>query len=175
MSLQEKALKIKAIVLDVDGVLTDGRIGYGGDGEEIKFFNVRDGHAIKLATRAGMKVGILSGRRSKANETRAAELGFDFAYQNEKNKSEALDRLLAELGLREEECLYMGDDLVDLPVFRRVGVAVTVADGVEELDSESDFRTRAPGGQGAVRETLVWLLKAQGKWEDVTRRYYPAD
>ena len=165
--------KIRAIVLDVDGVLTDGRIGYGGGhAGEIKFFHVRDGHGIKLASRAGLKVGILSGRGSAANEIRAKELGFDFIYQNCKNKAEGFEILLQEQGLRAEECFYMGDDLVDLPVMRKAGIAAVPADGCQELDDCAALRTKTCGGMGAVREAIEWLLKGKNLWQTVIARYY---
>lgn len=173
MSLQEKSLKIKALVLDVDGVLTDGRIGYSGDsGCEIKFFDVRDGHGIKLALRAGLKVGILSGRRSQANEVRASELGLSFLYQGVKDKKSGLERLLEEQGLLAEECLYIGDDVVDIPPMRLSGIAVAVGNGVRELDAVCDFRTAAKGGRGAVRETIEWLLKERNQWNGLMQRYF---
>ncbi len=172
MDLTEKAKKIKVVILDVDGVLTDGLVGYDGSGQEVKFFNVKDGHAIKLLSRAGFKVGILSGRASRANETRAAELGLDFLCQNEKVKADAFNRLIQELDVEPDECLYMGDDLVDIPVFRLCGIGVAVADSTQEALDAADFATTADGGRGAVREVAVWLLKAQGKWEGVTNRYF---
>ncbi len=172
MTLREKALEIKAIVLDVDGVLTDGRIGYGGGSDdEVKFFNVRDGHGLKLAMRAGLKVGILSGRCSKANRTRFNELKLDFLYEGMKDKREGFKLILSERGLLAKEILYVGDDLIDMPPMRECGVAVAVADGVAELDSVADFRTKAKGGEGAVREAVEWILKEQGKWDSVIARY----
>ncbi len=172
MNLSDKASKIKAIVLDIDGVLTNALIGYGGghDGE-IKFFNVRDGLAIKLAMRAGLKVGILSGRSSDANKRRIRELDLDFSYEGEKDKGTAFNRLLDENGLTENECLYIGDDLIDLPVLCRTGLSVVVADGAEELDEFCDFRTKNAGGYGAVRETITWLLKEQDKWDLLMEKY----
>lgn len=163
--------KIKAIVLDIDGVLTDGRIGYRDDGNEIKFFHVRDGHGIVLARRAGLKVGILSGRRSLANEVRAQELKLDFLYQATLNKGDGFDKLLEEQGLTAEECMYVGDDLVDIPPMKKAGFAVAVGDGVPELDQVCHFRTKSTGGCGAVREAIEYLLKGQGKWEDLLARY----
>ncbi len=164
------AERIRAIVLDIDGVLTDGRIGYGA-AEEIKFFHVRDGHGIKLAQRAGLMVGCLSGRSAEANRKRALELGLQFLYEGRHDKLAAFEVLLAEQGLRAEECLYIGDDVVDMPVMRRAGIAVAVADGVPELEEVCDFRTRLPGGRGAVRETIDWLLKEQKKWDMAMARY----
>jgi len=172
MRLQTKACRIKAVVLDVDGVLTDARTGYGPDEHEIKFFSVRDGLGVDLARQAGLLVGIISGRRSKANARRAEELKLDFAFQGERDKAAAFARLLAERGLTAEECLYIGDDLIDIPVMRRAGLAVAVADAAPELDLCSDFRTLAKGGAGAVRETLEWLLKEQGKWQDLVAKYF---
>ena len=170
MISSETFKRIKAVVLDVDGVLTDGRAGYGA-AEEIEFVNMRDGHWMKLAMRAGLKVGLLSGRGSEANRKRAAELGLSFIYENCKDKLEGFERLLAEHGLRPEECLYIGDDVIDLPVLRRAGVAVAVADAVPELDEAADFRTQLPGGHGAVYEAIRRLLIEQEKLDSVMERY----
>jgi YrbI family 3-deoxy-D-manno-octulosonate 8-phosphate phosphatase len=170
MDLKEKALNIKAVVLDIDGVLTNGRIGYG-ESDEIKFFHVRDGHGIKLAMRAGLKVGALSGRSAEANRKRAQELSFDFIYEGRKDKRETFKLLLEENHLLPEECLYMGDDVVDIPVMKEAGIAVAVADACSELEAFCDFRTKLPGGKGAVREVLEWLLKEQGKWEELMKKY----
>ncbi|MBE6368783.1 MAG: HAD-IIIA family hydrolase [Lentisphaerae bacterium] len=168
----ERWQKIKALVLDIDGILTDGRIGYGtGSPEEIKFFHVRDGHGIKLAMRAGFLVGVLSGRQSAANARRAAELGFSFVYEGKKDKAAAFAELLAEQNLTAEECLYMGDDTVDMAVMRQAGIAVTVADAPFYMDMAADFRTTLPGGRGAVREVIDQLLMRSGKWETVMSRY----
>lgn len=161
---------IKAIVLDIDGVLTDGRIGYEGP-KEIKFFHVRDGHGLKLAMRAGIKVGILSGRSSEANRVRVQELGLDFLYEGKKDKREAFVTLLQEQNLKAEECLYVGDDVVDIPVLRQSGIAVTVADAPEMMNEFCHFRTKAGGGCGAVREIVELLLKRQGKWDKLMERY----
>ena len=168
----ERWKKIRAIVLDIDGILTDGRIGYGtGSPEEIKFFHVRDGHGIKLAMRAGVMVGVLSGRKSAANARRAEELGFNFVYENKKDKLTAFNELLAEQNLAAEECLYMGDDVVDLPVMRLAGIAATVADAPVYMDEGADFRTQHNGGQGAIREVVDELLMQSGKWAAVMERY----
>ncbi len=173
MNFHEKASRIRAIVLDVDGVLTDGGIGYGcGSKDEIKFFHVRDGHGIVLAKRAGLKVGILSGRSSETNRTRAAELKLDFLYEGFLDKAEGFRNLLEAQNLAPEECLYIGDDLVDARPMALSGLAVVVGDGVPELDSVADYRTRAAGGRGAVRETIELLLKEQGKWDSLLARYF---
>ena len=168
----ERWKKIRAVVLDIDGILTDGRIGYGtGSPEEIKFFHVRDGHGIKLAMRAGFLVGVLSGRKSAANARRAAELGFSFLYEGKKDKAAAFQELLADHNLQPDECLYMGDDTIDLPVMRQAGIAVTVADAPVYMDTAADFRTDHSGGQGAVREVVDHLLMQSGKWAEVMARY----
>jgi 3-deoxy-D-manno-octulosonate 8-phosphate phosphatase (KDO 8-P phosphatase) len=165
MNLADRARGIQAVVFDVDGVLTDGTFGYAGGGSEIKFFSARDGHGIKLLRRAGLRVGILSGRSSDANLRRAEELGLDFVYQGEKDKGEAFVRLLREQNLSAEHCLYVGDDVVDMPVMRQAGVSVAVA------DATADWQTQAPGGHGAAREVARWILQQQGKWETVMERY----
>ncbi len=172
MNLKEKASKIKAIVLDIDGVLTNGLIGYSGfSDQEMKFFHVRDGHGIKLAKRAGLKVGVLSGRTAEANRKRAVELEFDFFYQGKKDKREAFEILLKEQNLSASECLYMGDDVVDLPIMTKVGISVTVADAPEYMDKYCDFRTKLRGGEGAVREVIELLLKEKGKWDELMEKY----
>ena len=170
MISQKKIDKIKALVLDIDGVLTDGRLGYSA-GDEIKFFHARDGHGIKMAIRGGILVGVLSGRIAESNRKRAKELGFSFFYEGQKDKRKAFELLLKEQNLKADECLYMGDDVVDLPPMLKCGIAVTVADAPEYMDKYCDFRTVKGGGQGAVREVIDWLLMKQGKWDQQMERY----
>jgi len=170
MISQKKIDKIKALVLDIDGVLTDGRLGYSA-GDEIKFFHARDGHGIKMAIRAGILVGVLSGRVAESNRKRGKELGFSFFYEGQKDKRKAFELLLKEQNLKADECLYMGDDVVDLPPMLKSGLAVTVADAPEYMDKYCDFRTVKGGGQGAVREVIDWLLMKQGKWDQQMERY----
>lgn len=162
---------VKAVVFDIDGVLTNGLLGYSDGKEEQKFFHVRDGHGIKLAKRAGLKVGALSGGSGEANRKRAEKLGLDFLYEGKEDKREAFDLLLKEQGLAPEECLFIGDDVIDIPILKRAGVAVVVADAPEYMDHFCDFRTVLEGGKGAVREVLEWLLKEQEKWEKLMQRY----
>ncbi|MFA4943646.1 MAG: phenylphosphate carboxylase subunit delta [Lentisphaeria bacterium] len=162
---------IQAVLLDVDGVLTDGRVGYGGGPDEIKFFDIKDGHGLKLCLRAGLQVGILSGRVSAANQRRAAELGLSFCIQGAKDKLAAFETFLAERHLEGRNCLYVADDLIDLPVMRRAAVAVAVADAVAEVRAAATWVTQAPGGRGAVREVCEWLLKRQNKWNALVERY----
>jgi len=169
----KNALKnIKTIILDIDGVLTDGTIAYDADGREIKYFNARDGHGIKLAMRAGLKVGLLSGRESEANKKRAAELGLNFIYENIKDKKNGFLKLLDEHNINPEECLFAGDDLVDIPPMKMAGFAATVADAPEYLNEFCDYRSKLPGGKGAVREIIELILKEQDKWKQVTEKYF---
>lgn len=170
-SLGEKARQIRLVLLDVDGVLTDGRIGYFGETGEIKFFNVKDGHALKLLRRAGLRVGIFSGRASAANRRRAVELGMEIVRENVKDKRAAFPILLKEHGWTPEECLYVGDDMVDIPVLKAAGIGVAVADAPPEVRAAADWCTQAAGGAGAVREVAVWLLKEQNMWRKVMERY----
>ncbi|MCK5803539.1 MAG: HAD-IIIA family hydrolase, partial [Lentisphaeria bacterium] len=167
MNLSEKLLRVRAVVLDVDGILTDGRIGYGGDGKEIKFFDVKDGLGIKLLQKNGFLVGILSGRGSMANRTRAEELKLDFVYEKKRDKATAFATLLEEHGLKASECLYMGDDLVDLAVLRQAGVSATVSDAHPAVRESCLLVTAARGGRGAVREVAELLLDGRGVWREI--------
>lgn len=164
--------KIKLLLLDVDGVMTDGRIIYGNDGEEVKAFDVKDGHGLKLIQRAGIKVGIITGRQSRIVEKRAAELGIDIVYQGAKVKLEPFQEILEKLSLSPEEIAYVGDDVVDLPVMRKVGFAATVADAVEDVKPYADMVTTRCGGRGAVREICDFILKESGRWAEVAQRYF---
>lgn len=169
---EERAKKIKLLILDVDGVMTDGRIIYGDDGTEYKCFDVRDGHAMKMAGRAGLKMAIISGRSSKVTERRGKELGIELIYQNVHNKIEVYEKILKENNLKDEETAYIGDDLVDLPVMRRVGLSASVEDALPEVKEEALLVTKNRGGRGAVREIIEYILTSQGLWEGVTKRYY---
>ena len=172
MTLPADAKQITTVILDIDGVLTDGRVGYGaGSDEEIKFFFVRDGLGLSLLRQVGLKVGALSGRKSGANARRARELSFDFLYEDCQSKLEGFQRLLADLQVTPEQCLYVGDDLLDLPVMRRVGIAVAVGDAVAEARAVAHWQLSTPGGRGAVREMAERLLKARGQWELVLQKY----
>jgi 3-deoxy-D-manno-octulosonate 8-phosphate phosphatase (KDO 8-P phosphatase) len=169
---EERARKVRFLLLDVDGVMTDGRLGFDGEGREFKFFYARDGIGIKLLQQAGVRVGILSGRRAKVVTLRAKELGISLIRQKIKDKAEALGEILKTEKLRPEQVCYMGDDLVDLSVLRRVGFAVAVADAVAEVKFVAHLVTRTPGGRGAVREVCEKILKIQGKWEKGTRKFF---
>lgn len=169
-SAEQRAAKVRAIILDVDGVLTDGGLWYGPDGEA-KVFNVRDGHGIVLARLAGMKTAFLTGRRSESMRRRAAELKIDQVRDGVVRKGEALAELLAALGVTAEETCYAGDDLVDLPVLRKVGFPATVADAVPEVRAAVALVTAARGGHGAVRELVEFILKAKGEWAGMVERH----
>ncbi len=170
--MEQKAAKIKLLLLDVDGVLTNGQIIYDGAGNELKMFDVRDGHGLKLVQRAGIQVGIITGRKSEVVSRRAAELGIEILYQGALNKLEPYEQIVAQTGLPEEQIAYVGDDLVDLPVLRRVGFAATVADADEAVCQRVDYVAGLPGGRGAVREICDLLLKASGAWQEITARYF---
>ena len=169
--LIEKMRKVKVLILDVDGVLTDGRIIISDDGQETKCFHVRDGHGLKIMKRAGIEVMFLTGRKSRVVEHRARELGVDKVYQGARDKLAIFNEILADGGLSPEHAAYMGDDIVDLPVLRRAGFSITVCDAHSEVLRAVDLVTRNAGGRGAVREVCEMILKAQGKWENLMERY----
>ncbi len=173
LNWKERAKRIRLLLLDVDGILTDGRIVYDGSGREVKFFHIRDGQGIRLLQRAGIGVGILTGRGSKAVDRRARELGIDPVLQKVRDKGRALQEILTRKKVRADEVCYAGDDLVDLAVLTSVGLAVTVPEASAEVKAVVQYTTRLPGGQGAVREIAEILLKAQGKWENVIRDFRP--
>ena len=167
----EKAKNVRLLILDVDGVLTDGRIVIDDRGVETKCFDVRDGHGIKLLKRANIEVVIITGRQSQVVSHRAKELGIDSVYQNIHDKLEVYQARLEEKGLKDGEVGFVGDDLVDLPLLKRVGFSAVVADGMEELKPYADYVSRNKGGRGAVREISELILKAQGKWSELMERY----
>lgn len=171
-TLQARILPVRLMVFDVDGVLTDGRVIYHDDGSEIKEFDVHDGHGIKLLQRAGIDVALITGRSCRAVEHRAAGLGIDKVYQGAIDKLEAYAGLQAQTGLGDEEIGFMGDDLIDIPLLRRVGFAVVVPNAVSHVMPYAHYVTRARGGHGAAREVCELLLGVQGLWEEVTRRYF---
>jgi 3-deoxy-D-manno-octulosonate 8-phosphate phosphatase (KDO 8-P phosphatase) len=170
--LQEIAKGIKLLILDVDGVLTDGRIILDNEGNELKAFNVRDGHGIKMLAKAGVQVAIITGRYSKVVERRALELGITEVYQRCHIKTVAFDHIIGQYGLTEREVAYMGDDIVDIPVFKRVGMPIAVSDAADEARNFAAMVTKNGGGRGAVREICDLLLKAKGLWEPLTREYF---
>jgi 3-deoxy-D-manno-octulosonate 8-phosphate phosphatase (KDO 8-P phosphatase) len=170
--MNDRLKKIKLLILDVDGVMTDGRIIFDSNGVESKFFNVKDGHGIKMLQRSGIEVGIVSGRQSQVVANRALELGIARVYQGSLDKLTPYLEILEKTGLTDEQVAYMGDDIIDLPVMRRVGFAAAPADALDAVVQHAHFVTRNRGGWGAVREVCDLILTAQGTWETVTARYY---
>ncbi len=170
--MQRKLARIKLLLLDVDGVMTDGRIIYDNRGNELKAFDVKDGHGLKMLQRAGIRVGIITGRKSEIVSRRAEELGIDLLYQGALRKIEPYREILETCALHDSQVAYVGDDLVDLPILRRVGFSATVADAHADVAPLVDYVTTRPGGRGAVREICDLLLKACGHWETLTLRYF---
>jgi 3-deoxy-D-manno-octulosonate 8-phosphate phosphatase (KDO 8-P phosphatase) len=166
-TLLERLQRIRCLLLDVDGVLTDGRITFTANGDEIKSFHVRDGSGIKAWQQCGYMVAIISGRESPAVTRRAAELGIDHVWLKQSDKWPPYLALQKQLALTSEEICAMGDDLADLPVLRHCGVSIAAADACADVAASVDYRTAAAGGAGAVREAIEWLLRAQGKWATV--------
>ncbi|MCA9773236.1 MAG: HAD hydrolase family protein, partial [Myxococcales bacterium] len=167
-ALVERLRKVKLLLLDCDGVLTDGTIIVGGTGDEIKHFHVRDGHGIRMLQRiAGVKAGIVTGRKSRAVEIRAQDLKIERVHQLIWDKSALLDEILAEEGLEADEVGFIGDDVQDAKVLRRVGFAASVADGHPLAKAAAHYVTELAGGKGAVREVIDMILHAQGHWERV--------
>lgn len=170
--IRRKAQRIKLLLLDVDGVLSDGRIVVDNEGEEMKYFDARDGHGIRLLARAGIEVGLLTGRYSRVVSHRARDLGIRMVYQKVFNKVDVYQKIKRRKRLTDLEVAYVGDDIVDLPVLRRVGLSIAVRDAWEGLKNKVDYVTEQKGGRGAVREVVEMLLHAQGKWGEVTKSYY---
>lgn len=165
--LKQRMAGIEMLLLDVDGVMTDGALYYGDGGGEWKRFHVRDGVGLKLWRKAGKRAGIITGRKSPAAATRAAELGMEVVVVGVDPKLPAFQAALREQGLRPEQAAYVGDDIPDLPVLAECGLAVTVADACPEVLARAHYVTRAAGGQGAVREIVELILRAQGLWRKV--------
>ena len=165
------AQKIKLILLDVDGVLTDGRLYYGNNGEELKAFDIQDGLGIKLLQKGGIEVGIITGRTSKLLTRRTEELGIELVVQGREDKLTALNEILKGRAIDLEEIAFIGDDLPDLAVIRRVGLGITPANGNHIVASQAFWQTKKGGGQGAVREVAELILNAQGKLEALLAPY----
>ena len=167
----ERARRIKMLVLDCDGVLTDGRLILLPNGEETKAFDIKDGHAMRMAQRAGLPISIISGNRSFAVRDRAKNLEVAHLYEGAWTKIGPYEEILSAESLKDEEVCYVGDDVVDIPVLRRAGLAVAVADAVDEVKRFSHLVTDRRGGRGAVREVIEMILKAQDKWNEALARY----
>jgi 3-deoxy-D-manno-octulosonate 8-phosphate phosphatase (KDO 8-P phosphatase) len=174
VSTDDKAAKIKLLLFDVDGVLTDGKILLHADGSESKTFDIKDGTGIVWAQRAGLIVGILSARTSAATSQRAAQLGITLLHQGVKSKLDTYDQIADSLLLEDEQVAYMGDDVLDLPVLVRVGLAAAPADAVEAVRSRVHWVSRCQGGAGAARELIELILRAQGRWDPLVASYLSA-
>lgn len=170
--MNEKLKHIELLLLDVDGVMTDGRIIWDANGTEIKFFNVKDGHGIKLVQRAGVQVGIITGRISPVVDLRAKELGIDILYQGSLRKQESYDDIKLKTGLQDHQIAFMGDDVIDVPVMRRVGFSAAPADALKDVKVIVDYVAEARGGWGAVRELCDLILKGKGVWQQLVAERY---
>ena len=168
----EKAKRVKVFIVDIDGVMTDGRIVYSGYGEELKFYDVQDGFGISLLNRAGIKTVIITAKKSKIVKHRARDLKVTKAYQGFIDKLIPFNDLLKTFKVKPEEVCFMGDDLIDIPVLKRVGFAVAVPNAVDEVKEYAHHVTSRRGGRGAVREICDLILKAQNKWDLVTSKYF---
>jgi 3-deoxy-D-manno-octulosonate 8-phosphate phosphatase (KDO 8-P phosphatase) len=170
-TIERKASRIRLMLFDVDGVLTDGRIMVHGDGSESKEFSIRDGTGLVWAQRAGLVTGLLSARHSPATSVRAAQLGIRLVRQQPGDKLEAFRQLVGDERLGDDEVAFMGDDLLDLPVLMRVGLSAAPADAVDEVRSRVDWVSRFTGGHGAAREFVELVLRVQGRWDSLVREY----
>jgi 3-deoxy-D-manno-octulosonate 8-phosphate phosphatase (KDO 8-P phosphatase) len=170
-TLADRCAPIELLVLDVDGVLTDGQVIYAGAETEVKAFHVRDGSALAVWKRAGKRAAIISGRDSPAVVRRAAELGIEPVLQGAADKLAALTRILAATGLSPAQVAAAGDDLADVPVLTNVGLAIAVGDACPEVRQAAHFVTQAPGGRGAVREAIELMLRCQGAWQPAIEKF----
>ena len=172
-SVEKRAARIRLVLFDVDGVLTDGRVVLHGDGRESKQFHIRDGIVMVWAQRVGLQVGLLSARLSATTTERAAQLGITLVHQGVASKIDAYDGILSTLGLSDEEVAYMGDDIVDIAVLARVGLAAAPADAVAEVRERVHWVAPSAGGAGAARELLELVLRTQGRWDAIVQSFMP--
>ena len=171
VEVEKRAARVKLLLMDCDGVLTDGRITLLGNDDEQKSFHTRDGHGLVLLHRAGLRSGIISGNTSSAVERRARDLGIVYVHQGTWDKIVEFEEVLLKAGVEEAETAYIGDDVTDIPMMQRVGLAVAVADASEDTRAVAHYVTQLPGGFGAVREVTELILKAQGRWAELMRKY----
>lgn len=167
----EKAKKLKLLILDVDGVLTDGKLFFDNEGNEYKAFHARDGHGIKLLRQTGVEVAVISGRKSNSVALRMKNLGIELVYQGHENKIAAFNEIIEKMGILPEQAAHVGDDLLDLPVMIRVGLAIAVNDANFAVKQRADWCTTLPGGCGAVREVCDLIMQAQGRFDEVVDTY----
>lgn len=171
----EKAAKIRLVIFDVDGVLTDGSLFYGDDGQEYKAFNSRDGHGMKMLQSTGVEIGIITGRTSRVVQLRMENLGISHVFQGKLDKLPAFDDLTGKLGLSNEQVAYVGDDVVDLPILVRVGLAIAVQDAHPLVKQHSHWITPSPGGRAAARDVCELIMQAQGNLEALLNSYLSRD
>jgi 3-deoxy-D-manno-octulosonate 8-phosphate phosphatase (KDO 8-P phosphatase) len=169
--LEARARNVRLLLLDVDGVLTDGTVAVSSTGEEFKAFSIRDGAAMVWAQRLGLEIGLLSGRPSEATTRRAAELGISLVQQGVDDKRAAFLKIVTARGLKDDHVAYMGDDLIDLPVLRRAGLSAAPRDACEDVRQRVHYVTTAYAGHGAVREFIELILRGRGRWESLVRTY----
>jgi 3-deoxy-D-manno-octulosonate 8-phosphate phosphatase (KDO 8-P phosphatase) len=167
----QKAAQVKLVIFDVDGVLTDGRLFFGDDGQEYKAFHSRDGHGMKMLQASGVEIGIITGRTSKVVEHRMANLGVQHVYQGKQEKLPAFEELIARLGLASQQVAYMGDDVVDLPIMLRVGLAVATNDAHQLVTQHAHWQTPHGGGEGAARDLCELIMEAQGTLEPAMQAF----
>ncbi len=169
--LLQRIKKISMLICDVDGVLTRGGIILGSNGQEFKIFDVQDGMGISLAKQAGLKTGVITGRKSEAVVRRAEELKFDVIYQGKKDKLQTLGAIIKDFNINYENICYIGDDLLDMAIMKKSGVSAAPSNARKEVKEISDIVTEKKGGGGAVRELVETILKAQNKWENIVDKY----
>ena len=168
-------MMIKLIIMDVDGVLTDGRIILDDNGVEYKFFDVKDGHIFHIAFNFGIKIALISGRYSKVTQIRAEQLGVEDVFQNQHNKMDAYRQLKGKYGIKDDEIAYIGDDVIDIPPMIACGFAACPADAVEEVKKVSDYVSPFCGGRGAVRDIVELIFKKNGLWDRMMEKYLNPD
>ena len=172
MNLMERAKKIKCLLLDVDGTLTEGSVLVTDMKEKNRLFSIKDGLGISLWKKRGFKIGFITGDQSESSKERARMLDVDYEYYGCMDKRVAIKEIIDTSGFTKEELAFIGDDLIDIPVLRRVGLAIAVKDGAIELESCIHYRTTSPGGKGAVREVIELILNAKGLWKEIVNEYY---
>lgn len=171
IKVTEKAKKLKLLILDVDGVLTDGKLFFDNQGNEYKSFHARDGHGIKLLRQTGVEVAVISGRKSDSVTLRMKNLGIEHVYQGYENKRAAFNEIIEKIGITPEQAAHVGDDLLDLPIMIRVGLAIAVYDANFAVKQRADWCTTLPGGHGAVREVCDFIMQAQGRFDEIVNAY----
>jgi len=167
----QKAKQLKLLILDVDGVLTDGRLFFDAQGGEYKSFHARDGHGIKLLRQTGVEVAVISGRKSQSVALRMQALGVEYVYQGHENKIAAFEEIIQSMGISPEQAAHVGDDLLDLPIMLRAGLSIAVSDANFAVKEYADWCTETAGGLGAVREVCDFIMQAQGTFDDVLKSY----